>query len=116
MADAENIRIVAEPFAATLWGDSDRVIQTLTNLIGNAIKFSPPNTTVTLTGTAGDAEFTFCVADQGRGVPDDKLASIFQRFNQVDASDSRAKGGSGLGLAICQSIVTALGGRIWAEK
>jgi PAS domain S-box-containing protein len=116
IADAENIRIVVEPFDGTLWGDSDRVIQTLTNLIGNAIKFSPANTTVTLTGTAGATEFTFCVADEGRGVPDDKLASIFQRFNQVDASDSRAKGGSGLGLAICQSIVTAHGGRIWAEK
>ena len=116
MADAEGIRIVAEPFAATLWGDSDRVIQMLTNLIGNAIKFSPANTTVTLSGSAGATEFTFCVADEGRGVPEDKLASIFQRFNQVDTSDSRAKGGSGLGLAICQSIVTAHGGRIWAEK
>jgi PAS domain S-box-containing protein len=116
MADAEGIRIVVEPFAATLWGDSDRVIQTLTNLIGNSIKFSPANTTVTLSGTAGMSEFTFCVSDEGRGVPNDKLASIFQRFNQVDASDSRAKGGSGLGLAICQSIVTAHGGRIWAEK
>jgi PAS domain S-box-containing protein len=116
MADAESIRIVVEPSAATLWGDSDRVIQTLTNLIGNAIKFSPANTTVTLSGSAGAAEFTFSVADEGRGVPEDKLASIFQRFNQVDASDSRAKGGSGLGLAICQSIVTAHGGRIWAEK
>jgi PAS domain S-box-containing protein len=116
MADQEGIRIVVEPFAGTLWGDSDRVIQTLTNLIGNAIKFSPPNTTVTLSGTAGVTEFTFRVTDQGRGVPEDKLASIFQRFSQVDASDSRTKGGSGLGLAICQSIVTAHGGRIWAEK
>jgi PAS domain S-box-containing protein len=116
MADQENIRIVVEPFAGSLWGDSDRIIQMLTNLIGNAIKFSPANTTVTLSGSAGPADFTFCVADEGRGVPHDKLTSIFQRFNQVDASDSRAKGGSGLGLAICQSIVTAHGGRIWAEK
>jgi CheY-like chemotaxis protein len=116
IADQEGISIIVEPFAGTLWGDSDRIIQTLTNLIGNAIKFSPPNTTVTLSGSAGASELTFCVADEGRGVPDDKLTSIFQRFNQVDASDSRAKGGSGLGLAICQSIVTAHGGRIWAEK
>jgi PAS domain S-box-containing protein len=116
MADQEGVRIVVEPFAGALWGDSDRVIQTLTNLIGNAIKFSPANTTVTLSGSAGANEFTFSVADEGRGVPEDKLASIFQRFSQVDASDSRAKGGSGLGLAICQSIVTAHGGRIWAEK
>ncbi|HEX3578001.1 MAG TPA: ATP-binding protein [Thermoanaerobaculia bacterium] len=116
MADDAEIRVVAEPFAGMLWGDTDRIIQTLTNLIGNAVKFSPANTTVTLSGIAGDSEFTFCVADEGRGVPDDQLTSIFQRFNQVDASDSRAKGGSGLGLAICQSIVTAHGGRIWAEK
>jgi PAS domain S-box-containing protein len=115
MADQAGIRIVAEPAAGSLWGDSDRLIQTLTNLLGNAIKFSPANTTVTLSGTAGMADFTFCVADQGRGVPDDKLDSIFQRFSQVDASDSRDKGGSGLGLAICESIVSAHGGRIWAE-
>src|SRR5258706_5267155 len=116
IADQASIRIVSEPVAGSLWGDSDRIIQTLTNLIGNAIKFSPANTTVTLSGTAGADNFTFCVADQGRGVPDDKLGSIFERFSQVDASDSRNKGGSGLGLAICQSIVTAHGGRIWAEK
>jgi len=116
IADQEGIRIVVQPFAGTLWGDSDRVIQTLTNLIGNAIKFSPPNTTVTVSGSADATEFTFCVADQGRGVPEENLATIFQRFKQVDASDSRLKGGSGLGLAICQSIVTAHGGRIWAEK
>jgi len=116
MADQEGVRIVVEPFVGTLWGDSDRVIQTLTNLIGNAIKFSPPNTIVTLSGSAGATEFTFRVTDQGRGVPEDKLSTIFQRFSQVDASDSRDKGGSGLGLAICQSIVTAHGGRIWAEK
>jgi CheY-like chemotaxis protein len=116
MADEAAIRIHVEPAVGTLWGDSDRIIQTLTNLIGNAIKFSPADTTVTLSGTAGAADFTFCVADQGRGVPDDKLDSIFHRFSQVDASDSRHNGGSGLGLAICQSIVGAHGGRIWAEK
>jgi CheY-like chemotaxis protein len=116
IADQAGITIVVEPAAGSLWGDSDRIIQTLTNLIGNAIKFSPRDTTVTLSGTAGATDFTFCVADQGRGVPHDKLASIFQRFSQVDASDSRNQGGSGLGLAISQSIVTAHGGRIWAEE
>lgn len=116
IADQTGIRLVGEPVAGSLWGDSDRIIQTLTNLIGNAIKFSPANTTVTLSGVAGASDFTFCVSDQGRGIPNDKLDSIFQRFSQVDASDSRDKGGSGLGLAICQSIVDAHGGRIWAEK
>ena len=116
IADEAGIRIAIEPAEGSLWGDSDRIIQTLTNLIGNAIKFSPADTTVTLRGTAGESDFTFCVADEGRGVPDDKRDAIFHRFSQIDASDSRDKSGSGLGLAICQSIVGAHGGRIWAEK
>lgn len=116
MADQAGVRLVIVPATVALWGDSDRIIQTLTNLLGNAIKFSPPDTTVTLSGAPREADFVFCVADQGRGVPEQKLETIFERFSQVDASDSRDKGGSGLGLAICQSIVNAHGGRIWAEK
>jgi PAS domain S-box-containing protein len=116
MADEAGVRLVVVPATGAIWSDSDRVIQTLTNLLGNAIKFSPRHTTVTLSAVAGETDFTFCVADQGRGVPDEKLETIFDRFSQVDSSDSRDKGGSGLGLAICQSIVNAHGGRIWAEK
>jgi PAS domain S-box-containing protein len=115
MADQAGVRLAIEPASGALWGDSDRIIQTLTNLLGNAIKFSPPDTTVTLSGEACETDFAFCVADQGRGVPEEKLETIFERFSQIDASDSRDKGGSGLGLAICQSIVSAHGGRIWAE-
>ena len=116
IAEEAGVRIVVKPAAGTLWGDSDRIIQTLTNLLGNAIKFSPRQTTVTVSGRAEEGDFVFCVADEGRGVPAEKLQTIFERFSQVDTSDSRNKGGSGLGLAICQSIVTAHGGRIWAEK
>ncbi len=54
--------------------------------------------------------------DNGRGIPKDKLESIFDRFQQVDASDARQKGGTGLGLAICRTIVMQHGGRIWAER
>jgi PAS domain S-box-containing protein len=116
IAAEADVRIVIEPASGTVWGDSDRIMQTLTNLLANAIKFSPPRTTVTVSGTAGGEEFVFCVADEGRGVPEEKLQTIFGRFSQVDSSDSRDKGGSGLGLAICKNIVTAHGGRIWAEK
>ena len=56
------------------------------------------------------------VRDEGRGIPEDKLDSIFARFQQVDSSDAREKGGSGLGLAISRSIVERLGGRIWADN
>ncbi|MBD0362283.1 MAG: hypothetical protein ICV55_05825, partial [Coleofasciculus sp. C3-bin4] len=58
----------------------------------------------------------FNVKDQGRGIPTDKLESIFERFHQVDASDSRKKGGTGLGLAICRSIVQQHGGQLWVES
>ncbi|MEG3971227.1 PAS domain S-box protein [Microcoleus sp. T2B6] len=56
------------------------------------------------------------VKDQGRGIPSDKLEMVFERFQQVDASDSRQKGGTGLGLAICRSIVQQHGGRMWVES
>jgi signal transduction histidine kinase len=56
------------------------------------------------------------VKDQGRGIPEDKLEMVFERFQQVDASDSRQKGGTGLGLAICRSIVQQHGGQIWVES
>jgi PAS domain S-box-containing protein len=114
IAQQADVNVVVEPVEASLWIDSDRIVQTLTNLLSNAIKFSPSGTTVTLSARQ-DGIFTFCVADEGRGVPADKLETIFERFKQVDASDSRDKGGSGLGLAICRSIVEAHGGRIWVE-
>jgi two-component system, OmpR family, sensor histidine kinase VicK len=58
----------------------------------------------------------FRVKDEGRGIPREKLETIFERFVQVDASDAREKGGTGLGLAICRSIVEQHGGRVWAES
>ena len=61
-------------------------------------------------------EVLFIVKDQGRGIPPDKLESIFEKFQQVDASDSRQKGGTGLGLAICRRIIERHGGRVWVES
>ena len=96
--------------------DADRVVQTLINLIGNAIKFSPPGSEVTLAAVPDAGMITFRVTDQGRGIPTNRLEVIFERFEQVDSSDAREKGGTGLGLAISRSIVERLGGRIWAEN
>jgi signal transduction histidine kinase len=58
----------------------------------------------------------FIVKDQGRGIPTNKLETIFEQFQQVDVSDSRQKGGTGLGLTICRKIVQEHGGKIWAES
>jgi signal transduction histidine kinase/CheY-like chemotaxis protein len=97
-------------------GDPDRIQQVLTNLLSNAIKFSPRDGMVSVS-TASDGEnLVLQVVDAGRGVPVDKLETIFDRFGQVEASDARQKGGTGLGLAICRSIVAQHGGTIWAER
>jgi hypothetical protein len=116
MADRAGVTLSISPQPVRLWADPDRIIQTLTNLLSNAIKFSPAGGTVWLTVTHQGLEVRFTVKDQGRGIPADKLERIFERFQQVDASDSRKKGGTGLGLAICRSIVQQHGGRIWAES
>jgi two-component system sensor histidine kinase VicK len=98
-----------------VWADPDRILQTLTNLISNAIKFSPPQSKIHLAARLlADDEAQIEVRDEGRGIPLDKLEQIFERFQQIDASDSRSMGGTGLGLAICRSIITQHGGRIWA--
>jgi PAS domain S-box-containing protein len=131
MAAPAGVTLSVSPLAARLWADPDRIIQVFTNLLSNAIKFSPSESTVWLTAelretcSSGEPieaclvprrEIWFQVRDQGRGIPADKLESIFERFQQVDASDSRQRGGTGLGLAICRSILHQHGGRIWAES
>ena len=113
----KNLRFSIQADGVEVWGDPDRILQTLANLISNATKFSPPGGVITLTARdLSRDEAQFDVHDQGRGVPADKLETIFERFQQVDASDSRVMGGTGLGLAICRSIITQHGGKIWATS
>jgi signal transduction histidine kinase len=111
------LRITFNSHGVNVWADPDRILQTLANLVANAIKFSPPGTEIHLRARRNDAnEAEIQVRDQGRGIPEDKLDSIFERFHQVDASDSRTMGGTGLGLAICRSIIAQHGGLIWATS
>ena len=117
MAAQAGVTLAVSPVTAELWVDPDRIMQTLTNLLSNALKFSPAGATVTLTAERRGNEVLFSVRDEGRGIPADKLESIFERFHQLDSADSREKGGTGLGLAICRSIVEQHhDGRIWAES
>jgi len=115
-AVAAEVRLTASADAGDVMADPDRVVQTLTNLISNAVKFSPPGTGVAVRAERQGDDVLFSVADRGRGIPAENLDAIFERFQQVDSSDSREKGGTGLGLAICRSIVNQHGGRIWAES
>ena len=112
-----NLRFTIQSDGTEVFGDPDRIQQALANLISNAIKYSPPGGEITLTACKIDEhEAQIDVKDQGRGIPAGKLDSVFERFQQVDASDSRDLGGTGLGLAICRSILTQHGGRIWATS
>lgn len=116
IADSANITLSVTSDAVQIWASPDAIIQTLTNLISNAIKFSPSSETIWITAGSREHDVLFSVRDRGRGIPADKLETIFGRFQQVDASDSRQKGGTGLGLAICRSIVQQHQGSIWAES
>jgi signal transduction histidine kinase/DNA-binding response OmpR family regulator len=97
-------------------GDPDRILQVLTNLLSNAIKFSSAGGTVQVEIETPRERLLLKVADQGRGIPEDQLEKVFERFTQVDSSDSRRRGGTGLGLTICRKIVLQHGGGIWIEQ
>ncbi|MEH2267464.1 MAG: ATP-binding protein [Nostoc sp.] len=130
MADKLQVGLIINPVSVELWADSDRLLQTLTNLLSNAIKFSEPGDTVWINATLSESKgveseenqpsssnyLLITIQDQGRGIPEDKLQIIFERFQQVDASDSRNKGGTGLGLAICRDIVQQHDGKIWVQS
>ncbi|MEX0271384.1 PAS domain S-box protein, partial [Leptolyngbyaceae cyanobacterium UHCC 1019] len=125
-AEQNQIQLLVTSLPIQVWAAPDSIIQTLTNLLSNAIKFSNPGSKIWLSvemKNEGNSQFPilnshalFTLQDEGRGIPTEKLEVIFERFQQVDASDSREKGGTGLGLAICRKIIEQHEGRIWAES
>ncbi|MBT9312729.1 ATP-binding protein [Leptothoe kymatousa] len=116
MAQAHGVTVNIVPVEADIYADPDHIEQTLTNLLSNAIKFSLQGQTVLLEAVDQPHQILFKVIDHGRGIPEDKLETIFERFQQVDASDTRKHGGTGLGLAICREIVQHHHGRIWVKS
>ncbi len=104
--------------------DEDRILQVLSNLLGNAIKFTPRGGNIRIHGAyegeeerAGTGGYLhLLVADTGIGIPPEELPHIFERFKQVGDTLTDKPKGTGLGLSICREILTRLGGRIWAES
>jgi PAS domain S-box-containing protein len=109
------IRILSADDPVDVWIDGPRITQVVRNLVGNALKVSPPNGTVEI--RLLNTEFTVGVrvTDQGPGIPVDELESIFEKFVQSTRTKTGA-GGTGLGLAICSETIQLHAGRIWAEN
>jgi two-component system phosphate regulon sensor histidine kinase PhoR len=94
--------------------DADRIQMVVTNLVHNAVKFTPPGGRVLVSAGQNADEVVFSVQDTGVGIPAEDLARIFERFYKADRA--RSGGGTGLGLAIAKHIVQGHGGRIWVES
>ena len=116
LAREARVLVVVDPVSAQVVCDGDRVTQALVNLVGNALKFTAPGGSVTLSARTTNGSVQVSVRDTGRGIPQSELSAIFDRFHQVDPDDARQNAGTGLGLAITQRIVHAHGGTIWAES
>jgi signal transduction histidine kinase/FixJ family two-component response regulator len=110
---------IAEDAYGLRRGDPSRLRQIAGNFISNALKFTQiGGVTVAVTGVGenGRDGLQLAVRDTGCGIPADKMALLFQKFSQVDASTTRRFGGTGLGLAICQELAGMMGGTVWAES
>ncbi len=110
------IDIHMEGSAGIIEADPMRVTQVITNLLGNAIKFSPENGKIEIWARGTDDEAMVDIKDHGRGISQRDMTRLFQRFAQLDSSTTRKAGGTGLGLVISKGIVEQHGGRIWVES
>jgi PAS domain S-box-containing protein len=116
VASSRKITIEFQQTDLRMLGDLDRLVQVLVNLLSNAIKYSEPESSIEISACAHEDSIELSVADHGRGIPENKLAQVFERFKQVERSDATVKRGAGLGLAICKAIVEAHGGTIGVDS
>jgi len=96
--------------------DSERILQVLRNLLGNAVKFTPKGGQISITANPANGKLAVSVKDSGPGIPMDSLVAIFEKFNQGSRQGAHVRQGTGLGLAIAKSIISSHGGKIWAES
>ena len=116
-----DLRAVVREGLPAVWADQDRAVQVLTNLLTNALRYTPAPGQVEVVveqvqARGAGREVAFRVTDTGIGLRRDELERIFERFYRVDRSRSRARGGAGIGLTIARALTLAMGGRIWAES
>lgn len=115
-ADNNGVLLEMVPSQISVNADGDRLVQVIVNLMSNACKFSPKGATVTVRVDEIPNWIEVKVIDRGRGIPAKFKNLLFQRFQQVEASDAKRKGGTGLGLAICKGIIEAHGGTIGVDS
>ncbi len=117
-APDREVRVIEDPSSPVVIGDEHKVRQVVTNLIGNALRYSPEGSPIEIRVTSNPTRqiASFEIIDHGEGIPEQLRAKIFDRFWRADTSRNRETGGSGLGLAIVQSIVTAHGGTVSAHE
>ena len=116
LASARGVHLEVEAPDARSQADPQRLHQALTNLLENALKFTPRGGTVRVTGWQRGDEVGVTVRDDGPGIPREARRHLFDRFYRVDSARGRDVGGSGLGLAICREIAAAHGGHVWVES
>jgi two-component system, OmpR family, phosphate regulon sensor histidine kinase PhoR len=116
MAARHTLRASVPAGLPVVWGDPDKVEQILTNLVGNAIKYSPGGGEVLVTVERGEASVQVSVRDQGIGMSPRDMGQLFEKFYRVDREEVRRAGGTGLGLYITKRLVEMHGGRLWAES
>jgi len=102
--------------ACFILGNSPRINQVISNILSNAVKYSPEDTTIQVSVETTDKDYRVYFKDQGMGIPEDSISRIFERFYRVDKARARAMGGTGLGLAIAKEIIEEHGGNIYATS
>ena len=112
MAETHGVRLEHTDTQLQAYADPDRVVQVIVNLLSNAIKFSNRGSAVVISAAELDEQVEIRVKDSGRGIPANKRASVFEKFEQVASTDATEKGGTGLGLPICKEIIESHGGTI----
>jgi signal transduction histidine kinase len=110
------VKIMEPRRSVYVHADQIRVAQVLANLLSNAMKYSPPDSPITVALTLTGEEAIVSVRDEGEGIPADKLDRIFDRFYRIDTGLTRRTGGTGLGLYITKRLVEAMHGRVWVDS